>query len=132
MTETGDYRSRLPVLFVGHGTPLNAIADNTFTRTWARLGQTVRPRAILSISAHWYTRGTRVTAVEGPKTIYDLGNRNLSHLSYPAPGSQSLARRVSELLQPAPNERRTMGLDHGIWSVPLKAYPAADIFRSFS
>ena len=90
MTETRDYRNRFPVLFVGHGTPLNAISDNIFTQTWARLGQTIRPRAILSISAHWYTRGTRVTAVERPPTIYDFGYRNLRHLSYPA-----------ELLQPA-------------------------------
>ena len=84
MTETRDYRNRFPVLFVGHGTPLNAISDNIFTQTWARLGQTIRPRAILSISAHWYTRGTRVTAVERPPTIYDFGYRNLRHLSYPA------------------------------------------------
>jgi 4,5-DOPA dioxygenase extradiol len=112
MTETRDYRNRFPVLFVGHGTPLNAISDNIFTQTWARLGQTIRPRAILSISAHWYTRGTRVTAVERPPTIYDFGYRNLRHLSYPA-----------ELLQPAAvvNDEQ-WGFDHG-----LKAYPVANI-----
>ena len=128
MTVTGNYRSRFPVLFVGHGTPLNAIRDNIFTQTWARLGQTIRPRAILSISAHWYTRGTRVTALERPPTIYDFVYRNLGHLSYPAPGSPSLARRVAELLQPAPvmNDRQ-WGLDHGTWSVLLKTYPAANI-----
>jgi 4,5-DOPA dioxygenase extradiol len=128
MTESADHRSRLPVLFVGHGTPLNAVADNAFTQTWARLGQTIRPQAILSISAHWYTRGTRITAAERPQTIYDFGYHNLGHLSYPAPGSPSLARRIAELLQPAPvmNDER-WGLDHGTWSVLLKAYPAADI-----
>ncbi len=128
MTKTGHYGSRLPVLFVGHGTPLNAIADNTFTQTWAHLGQTIRPRAILSISAHWYTRGTRITAAERPQTIYDFGYRNLGHLSYPAPGSPSLARRVAELLRPTPvTNDEQWGLDHGTWSVLLKAYPTADI-----
>jgi len=85
MTKTEDDQSRLPVLFVGHGTPLNAIADNAYTQTWASLGRTIRPRAILSISAHWYTHGTRVTAAERPQTVYDFGYRNLRHLNYAAP-----------------------------------------------
>src|SRR5580704_7401580 len=90
---------RLPVVFIGHGTPLNAIADNTFTRGWAALAAEIpRPRAILAISAHWYTYGTGVTAMANPKTIYDFGYQNLRHLKYPAPGDPALAERVAELL----------------------------------
>jgi 4,5-DOPA dioxygenase extradiol len=120
---------RLPVVFIGHGTPLNAIADNEFTRTWATLGAKIRrPRAILAISAHWYTVGTGVTAMEAPETIYDFGYRNLRHLRYPAPGLPALAERVAELLAPCPVVHdKSWGLDHGSWSVLLKAYPAADI-----
>lgn len=126
MTDVG--QKRLPVLFIGHGTPLNAISDNTYTQAWARLGQTIHPRAILSISAHWYTRGTRVTAMQSPPTLYDFGYRNLRHLTYPAPGSPSLARRIANQLAPKPViADQDWGLDHGTWSVLLKAYPAADI-----
>ena len=97
-------------------------------QSWAHLGQKIRPREILSISAHWYTRGTRVTAAERQQTIYDFGYRNLGHLNYPAPGSPSLARRVTELLQPTPiMDDDQWGVDHGTWSVLLKAYPAANI-----
>ena len=120
--------SRMPVVFVGHGTPLNAIDDNAYTRSWAALGAAIRPRAILSVSAHWYTRGLGVTAMERPRTIYDFGYRHLGHLVYPAPGDPDLARRTADLLQP----RRVAldqawGLDHGTWSVLLKAFPAADV-----
>ncbi len=121
---------RLPVLFVGHGTPLNAIADNQFTRAWAMLGARIpRPRAILVISAHWYTYGTGVTAMEQPETIYDFGGgSDLRRLRYPAPGLPDLAERVAELLAPCPVVRdQNWGFDHGCWSVLLKAYPAADI-----
>ena len=120
--------SRMPVVFVGHGTPLNAVDDNDYTRGWTRIGAQVRPRAILSISAHWYTRGLGVTAMERPRTIYDFGYRNLGHLLYPAPGSPDLARRVAALL--APREvalDQSWGLDHGTWSVLLKAFPIADV-----
>ena len=124
----GHYGSRFPVLFVGDGTPLNAIRENIFTESWAHLGQKIQPREILSISAHWYTRGTRITAAERQQTIYDFGYRNLGHLNYPAPGSPSLARRVTELLQPNPiTDDNQWGVDHGTWSVLLKAYPAANI-----
>ncbi len=121
--------SRLPVVFVGHGTPLNAIAENVFTENWATLGAAIpRPRAILAISAHWYTYGTGVTSMETPETLYDFGYRNLRHIKYPAPGLPALAERVAELLSPCPVVRdRSWGLDHGSWSVLLKAFPAADI-----
>jgi 4,5-DOPA dioxygenase extradiol len=118
-----------PVVFVGHGTPLNALRDNTFTRAWARVGETLgRPRAILSISGHWYTRGTRVTAMERPATLYDFGYQNMFHLSYPAPGSPALAARVAKLLKPSSVALdHTWGFDHGTWSVLLHMFPAADI-----
>lgn len=120
--------SQLPVLFIGHGTPLNAISDNRFTQGWAAIGNAIRPRQILSISGHWFTRGTRVTAMEHPRTIYDFGYRNLGHLSYPAPGSPALAHRIGDLLRPTPvTSDFDWGLDHGTWSVLLKAYPNADI-----
>jgi 4,5-DOPA dioxygenase extradiol len=126
-----DFTSRrLPVLFVGHGTPFNAIADNEFTRTWAMLGTTIpRPRAILVISAHWYTYGTGVTATDRPDTIHDFGGGSeLRELQYPAPGLPHLAERVADLLAPCPVVRdRSWGFDHGCWSVLKRAYPAADI-----
>ena len=121
---------RLPVLFIGHGTPRNAIADNEFTRGWARLGARLpRPRAILVISAHWYTYGTGVTAADQPETIYDFGGgADLRHLNYPAPGLPNLAERVAELLAPCPVVRDTSwGFDHGCWSVLMRAFPEAEI-----
>jgi 4,5-DOPA dioxygenase extradiol len=118
-----------PVLFVGHGSPLNALHDNTFTAAWSNLGRQLgRPRAILVISGHWCTHGTMVTAMEDPDTLYDFGYQNLFHLRYPAPGSPRLAMQIVDLLKPhfvAPTQ--TWGLDHGAW-VPLqRMYPEADI-----
>jgi len=121
---------RLPVLFAGHGTPLNAITDDEFTRGWAMLGARIqRPRAILAISAHWYTYGTGVTAAERQETIYDFGGgSDLRRLRYPTPGFPDLAERVAELLTSCPVVRdKNWGFDHGCWSVLLKAYPAADV-----
>jgi 4,5-DOPA dioxygenase extradiol len=121
----------LPILFVGHGSPMNAIEDNPFSRTWARLGQTLpRPETILCISAHWQTRGTQITAMEKPRTIYDFSGfpPELYQQKYPAPGSVELARRVQAMLGA---ERAGLdnqwGLDHGTWSVLLRMYPQADI-----
>jgi len=122
-------RPGFPIAFIGHGTPLNALDDNAYTRGWAALAaKLARPRAILSISAHWYTRGTAVTAMERPRTIYDFGYKNLQHLTYPAPGDPILAEEVANLLAPIEVVRdHSWGLDHGTWTVLLKAYPEADI-----
>lgn len=122
-------RQRMPVVFVGHGTPLNALADNAFTRGWAAMGAAIgRPERILAISAHWYTRGTGVTAMDRPETLHDFGYRHLDHLRYPAPGSPDLAARAARLLAPIPVvQNHSWGLDHGTWSVLLKMYPRADV-----
>ena len=123
---------RLPVLFFGHGSPMIALADNAVTRSWATIaGRIRRPRAILSISAHWLTRGTAVTAMTEPPTIHDFGAfpQALFDVQYPAPGDPELAARVATLLAPTQVtlDTESWGLDHGTWSVLCKAYPNADI-----
>jgi len=123
--------SRMPVLFLGHGSPMNAIEDNAWSRGWRAAGERLpRPTAILMISAHWETRGLAVTASERPETIHDFGGfpQALFDAQYPAPGSPDLARRVADLLSPEPVvQHPTRGLDHGAWSVLAPMYPAADI-----
>jgi 4,5-DOPA dioxygenase extradiol len=122
---------RLPAIFVGHGSPLNALEDNVFTRAWAAFGGGIgRPRAILAISAHWYVDGTRVTAMERPPTIHDFGNfpRPLHEFEYPAPGDPAFAAEVAALLAPAEVQAdRRWGLDHGTWSVLAHIFPRADV-----
>lgn len=122
---------RLPSLFLGHGTPLNVLEDNVWTRTWQRIGEEIpRPTAILAVSAHWCTHGVGVTAMDRPPTIHDFGNfpKAMFEIQYPAPGDPALARRVAEVLAPLPVVQDTSwGLDHGTWSVLCKAYPAAAI-----
>jgi 4,5-DOPA dioxygenase extradiol len=121
----------MPTIFFGHGNPMNALHDNEWTRSWAALGQQLpRPRAVLSISAHWYLPGTAVTATAAPRTIHDFGGfpRELFDVQYPAPGDLKLVRRVSELLKPL--ELRAdlgWGLDHGTWSVLRHVFPDADV-----
>ena len=121
----------LPALFIGHGSPLNALRENEWTRAWAALGAALpRPRALLAISAHWYTTGTAVTAMAAPRTIHDFGGfpRELYEVRYPARGDAALARRVAQVLAPlsvAADE--SWGLDHGSWSVLLHMYPRADL-----
>ena len=122
----------MPVVFIGHGSPVNAIEDNTATRAWHRMARNMpKPEAILAISAHWCTRGCAVTAMERPATIHDFGRSlpaALFDLDYPAPGAPALARRVQELLAPLPVlQDRSWGLDHGTWSVLMKAWPEAEI-----
>jgi 4,5-DOPA dioxygenase extradiol len=121
----------MPCAFLGHGTPMNVIMDNIWTRTWQNLGrQLPRPRSILAVSAHWCTRGIGVTAMGAPPTIHDFGGfpKQMYELRYPAPGDPALAGRVCELLAPLPVvPDQSWGLDHGTWSVLSKAYPAADI-----
>ena len=121
----------MPVLFVGHGSPMNAIEDNDFSRGWRELGQVLpRPKAVLCVSAHWETKGTAVTAMVRPRTIHDFGGfpRALYEAEYPAPGSPPLAGEIQKLVRKArvsPNLE--WGLDHGCWSVLSRVFPGADI-----
>jgi 4,5-DOPA dioxygenase extradiol len=124
-------RDRMPVVYVGHGSPMNAIEDNRWSRGYAELGNLVpRPAAILAISAHWYTRGSYLTANTQPPTIHDFGGfpEALYEIDYPAPGDLALAESVRDLLG---KERVQLtddwGLDHGTWSVLRWTYPQADI-----
>ncbi len=121
----------MPALFLGHGSPMNALADNSLTRAWTALGRRlVRPAAVLAVSAHWETKGTLITAAERPRTIHDFYNfpAELHAMQYPAPGDPALARRIEALL--APHARADVdgwGLDHGTWSVLKFLYPDADV-----
>ncbi|MEZ5069936.1 MAG: 4,5-DOPA dioxygenase extradiol [Bacteroidales bacterium] len=121
----------MPLLFLGHGSPMNAIEDNAFTRSFRALGQELpRPEAILVISAHWETRGTRITALDRPPTIHDFGGfpEALYQIQYPAPGAPKLATEVQNLVKPTPVEGDlAWGLDHGAWTVLRHLYPNADI-----
>ena len=123
--------ARMPALFVGHGNPMNALGSNDWTRAWAELGTRLPvPRAVLSISAHWYVPGTRVTAMPAPRTIHDFGGfpQELFAVRYAAPGDPLLAARVQQLLAPLPVEAdQAWGLDHGTWSVLRHLYPRADV-----
>ncbi|PKP16154.1 MAG: 4,5-DOPA dioxygenase extradiol [Bacteroidetes bacterium HGW-Bacteroidetes-22] len=121
----------MPVVFLGHGSPMTAIDENQFVSGFRNLsGSIPRPEAILCISAHWNTRGTKVTAMKNPRTIHDFGGfpQALYEVQYPAPGDPALAEKVRGLLTPVfvePDE--TWGLDHGAWSVIKHMYPDADV-----
>src|SRR5215510_520932 len=122
---------RMPVLFVGHGSPLYAIEDNKWSRAFGDLtGLVPRPRAVLMVSAHWYTNGTFVTANEHPPTIHDFYGfpRELHEVQYPAPGDPRLARRVRDLLGKGCAELGDeWGLDHGAWTILRWMHPQADV-----
>ncbi len=121
----------MPVVFVGHGSPMNAIEDNLWARGFQALGKALpRPRAILSISAHWYIDGTALTGNELPKTIHDFAGfpQALFEIQYPARGSTDLAKRVSQLLAArSATVSQEWGLDHGTWSVLRHVRPEADV-----
>lgn len=122
---------KMPVLFMGHGSPMNGIETNEFSLQWEAMGKELPvPKAILVISAHWLTRGTHVTAMEHPATIHDFGGfpQELFDVQYPAPGSPSLARETKELIKTTNvGLNHDWGLDHGAWSVIRRMYPAASV-----
>ena len=121
----------MPVLFFGHGSPMNAIEENEFVAEWRNIGKTLpKPKAILCISAHWETRGTFVTAMENPTTIHDFGGfpKELFDKQYPAPGSPELAKETKNLIKKTDiGLDEKWGLDHGCWSVLSRIYPNADV-----
>ena len=125
------FSQRMPVLFLGHGSPMNAIEENEFVEGFRNIGKSIpKPNAILCVSAHWETRGTLVTAMEQPKTIHDFGGfpKALYEVQYPAPGSPELASEARSLIKTTTVELdQKWGLDHGAWSVIKHLYPGADV-----
>jgi 4,5-DOPA dioxygenase extradiol len=123
--------STLPALFLGHGSPMNAIEDNAWRRGWRHIADELpKPKAVLCISAHWETNGVAVTAGKNPDTIHDFGGfpQALFDVRYTAPGDLDLAQRVADLLSPEPVRMDLdRGYDHGVWSVLLPMYPQADV-----
>jgi 4,5-DOPA dioxygenase extradiol len=130
---TGQLKStnKMPVLFIGHGSPMNAIEENEFVSGWRNIGKTLpKPHAILCISAHWETRGTHITAMDKPTTIHDFGGfpRELFEVQYPAPGDPQLANETKNIIKKTEAALDAgWGLDHGCWSVVRRLYPEADI-----
>lgn len=122
---------RMPVMFVGHGNPMNAIERNAFSAQWAELGRTLpKPKAIVCLSAHWETEGLRVTSSAQPETIHDFYGfpKALFDVQYRAPGDPALAREIVDLLKPTQvTEDEQRGLDHGVWGVLAPMFPEADI-----
>ena len=123
---------KAPVLFVGHGSPMNAIEDNFYSKTWQALGASLPvPSAVLSVSAHWLSQGvTKVTAMSMPETIHDFGGfpKALFDIQYPAPGATDFAEQTIQLLHDSHIEAdHKRGLDHGTWSVLVKMFPKANI-----
>lgn len=131
MTSTMSNTGKMPVLFLGHGSPMNAIEENEFVSTFRKLGQElIRPNAILCISAHWETNGTYVTTMQNPRTIHDFGGfpQALFDVQYHAPGSPELATETKHIInKTAVGLDDKWGLDHGAWSVIKHLYPKADI-----
>lgn len=121
----------LPGLFIGHGSPMNAIEENHFVRGFREIANSIpKPKAILCISAHWFIDGTKVTAMDRPRTIHDFGGfpKALHEAQYPAPGSPELANVAAELAKPtAVGLDNHWGFDHGAWTVAMQMYPQADV-----
>lgn len=129
--ELDEQDNYMPVLFVGHGSPMNAIEDNEFSQRWEQMAKEIPvPKAVLIVSAHWLTRGTHITAMEQPKTIHDFGGfpRALHEVEYPAPGSPAVAKETVNLIKSVNvGLDHDWGLDHGAWSVVRRMYPEANI-----
>jgi len=122
--------SKMPVVFVGHGSPMNAIEDNAYSRGWRSMAERIpKPEAIISISAHWFTKGTRIMNEEAPRTIYDMYGfpKELYEIIYNAPGSPRLAQIARELISKETEYDNSWGIDHGTWSVLVHMYPERDI-----
>jgi 4,5-DOPA dioxygenase extradiol len=121
----------MPVLFIGHGSPMNGIQDTEFSRKWTQLGKEIpTPKAVLVVSAHWLSKGTRITAMDFPKTIHDFGGfpKELFAVQYPAPGSPSIAKETASLIKSTQVvEDHDWGLDHGAWTVIRHMYPKANV-----
>lgn len=126
-----DQGQLMPVLFMGHGSPMNGIEDNEFSAKWAEIGRNIpEPKAVVVVSAHWFTRGTQVTAMDFPKTIHDFGGfpQALFDVEYPAPGDPELAKETAGLIHStAVGLDHDWGLDHGAWTVVRHMYPKANI-----
>jgi 4,5-DOPA dioxygenase extradiol len=122
---------RMPVLFVGHGSPMNGIEDNEFSNRWAAMAKEIPlPKAVLVVSAHWFTKGTLITAMDFPPTIHDFSGfpEALFQVQYPAPGNPELAKETATLIHTATVElSHDWGLDHGTWTIIRHMYPLANI-----
>jgi len=127
----GEQEQLMPVLFVGHGSPMNGIEDTEFSRRWTQMAKEIpTPKAVLVVSAHWFTNGTKITAMEFPKTIHDFGGfpQALFDVQYPAPGQPALAKETASLIHSAHVELdHDWGLDHGTWTIIRHMYPQAEI-----
>ncbi len=127
----GEQEQLMPVLFIGHGSPMNGIEDTEFSRRWTQMAKEIpTPKAVLVVSAHWFTKGTQITAMDFPRTIHDFGGfpQELFDVQYKAPGSPVLAKETADLLHSAHVELdHDWGLDHGTWTVVRHMYPEAKI-----
>jgi 4,5-DOPA dioxygenase extradiol len=132
ISDSFSHTKRMPVLFLGHGSPMNGIEENEFVEGFKQQAKSLdKPNAIIVVSAHWETRGTYVTAMDHPRTIHDFGGfpKELYEVQYPAPGHPTLAKEVAELVKPSPNIQLDdkWGLDHGSWTVVKHLFPDADV-----